>query len=242
MDGAWDVCRSRARRRACRIVRSATRPARGDHAGLTRARALDVVMDCDSRSAEEIASVREGQEGYEIVRAVRLGSAHALPPRRGSRLPLPLPGDVADDGVRDAEHHLAQGRGCVPQPRARPRVPADADWLGFTQATVTFEHGTREDGASAYTCAPADVAFDGMYFARRAPAAHRDLGLRSRWRAAFRGVRDLRGSRGLARLYEHRVCCCFSAASSSSALGVGLYVGRIFDQVKGRAFVSRRTT
>ena len=209
-DGAWDVMQELARADPrVRIIRLSRNF--GQHAaitaGLSRSRGRwTVVMDCDlEEPPEEIPRLyAKAQEGYEIVRAARLGRRHTGFRRAAApRLSLPVPGDVAHDRIwtlsiisrkvvdaflslseRDREYQLM------------------LDWLGFTQATVPFEHGEREDGASAYDLRRLlKVAFDGMYF--RTTVLLRLIVLlgfviaRGRWRPRrLRGLRAAR--RGLA--------------------------------------------
>ena len=161
-DGAWDVmqelARGDSRVRILRLSRNF-----GQHgaitAGLTRSRGRwTVVMDCDlEEPPEEIPRLyAKAQEGYEIVRAERLGRRHTRFRRLAARVYRFLFLETSrHDGVRNPEHHLAQGASTAfLSLRDRDReYQLMLDWLGFTQATMTFEHGEREHGATTYTCA-----------------------------------------------------------------------------------------
>jgi dolichol-phosphate mannosyltransferase len=114
------------------------------------------------------------------------------------------------------------------------------DWLGFTQATVTFEHGTREHGASSYTMRRLlTVAFDGMYF--RTTVLLRLIVVLGFAISLAGGV--FAAYAIYARIAEDSppgytsivVLLLLLSGFIIVSLGVvGLYVGRIFDQVKGR--------
>ena len=243
-------CRSsRGRDPRVRIIRLSRNF--GQHAaitaGLTRSRGRwTVVMDCDlEEPPEEIPRLyAKAQEGYDDRPrgAARTAGIRRLSPRRQPRLPLPVPGVVAHDRIRDAEHHLAQGRRRVPQPaRARPRVPAHA-----RLARLHPGDGRRSSTASAARArAPTTLRRLVKVRLRRhvlphdgAPAADRAARLPRRGRR--RRPRRLRGLRALREdsppgYTSIVVLLLLLSGFIIISLGiVGLYVGRIFDQVKGR--------
>ena len=175
-DGAWEILTELARAdRRLRVVRLSRNF--GQHAaitaGLTRSRgAWTVVMDCDLQEPpEEIARLyAKAQEGYDIVRADARGPpplgvsahvglavpAHAVRAREGGEIEFSTLSIISRKVVdaflelrdRDREYQLV------------------LDWLGFSQATISFAHAEREgDSPSAYGLRElVRVALDGMFF------------------------------------------------------------------------------
>ncbi|HEX6391531.1 MAG TPA: hypothetical protein VFZ89_18850, partial [Solirubrobacteraceae bacterium] len=115
------------------------------------------------------------------------------------------------------------------------------DWLGFSQATISFSHAEREgDAPSAYGLRElVRVALDGMFFRTT---------VLLRWIVLLGFVvAVLGGLLGLYAIYSRYVedtppgytsivvlLVLLSGFIIISLGVVGLYVGRIFDQVKGR--------
>jgi dolichol-phosphate mannosyltransferase len=248
-DGAWDLLRELAaqdtRLRIVRLSRNF-----GQHAAITAglARATGswtVVMDCDLQEPpEEIPRLyAKAQEGYEIVRAVREGRRHTafrrvsatiyrrmLSEREGeiefSTLSI-ISRKVVDTFLllrdRDREYQLV------------------LDWLGFSQAAITFAHAERAgDSPSSYGLRElVKVALDGMFFRTT---------VLLRW-IVFAGF-CIAGAGMLMAVYaifsryvedtppgytSIVVLLLLLSGFIIIALGiVGLYIGRIFDQVKGR--------
>jgi len=247
-DGSWDVLRELAyadpRVRIMRLSRNF-----GQHAaitaGLTRSRGRwTVVMDCDlEEPPEEIPRLyAKAQEGFEIVRAQRTGRRHTRFRRAAGRAYRLL----------FLERDRGTGYGTL-SILSRPVVDAFLslrdrdreyqlvlDWLGFTQATIRFQHGVREDGGSSYTLRRLlKVAFDGMFFRTTVllrvivllgfVIALAGLGLAAYavYARAVQGAPP--GYTSLAVLE-----LVLSGFIITSLGVVGLYVGRIFDQVKER--------
>jgi len=248
-DGAWEVLRELAaqdtRLRVVRLSRNF-----GQHAAITAglARASGnwtVVMDCDLQEPpEEIPRLyAKAQEGFEIVRAVREGRRHTafrrvsatiyrrmLSERQGeiefSTLSI-ISRKVLDTFLllrdRDREYQLV------------------LDWLGFSQASITFAHAERAgDSPSSYGLRELlKVALDGMFFRTT---------VLLRW-IVFGGF-GIAGAGVLMAIYaifsryvedtppgytSIVVLLLLLSGFIIIALGiVGLYIGRIFDQVKGR--------
>jgi dolichol-phosphate mannosyltransferase len=249
-DGAWEILGELARAdRHLRVVRLSRNF--GQHAaitaGLTRSRgAWTVVMDCDLQEPpEEIARLyAKAQEGYDIVRATREGRRHSafrrvsaslyrrmLSEREGGEIDFSTLSIISRKVVdaflelrdRDREYQLV------------------LDWLGFSQATISFAHAEREgDSPSAYGLRElARVALDGMFF--RTTVLLRWIVLLGFVVAALGGLL------GLYAIYSRYVedtppgytsivvlLVLLSGFIITSLGVVGLYVGRIFDQVKGR--------
>ena len=214
-------------------------------AGLSRSRGRwTVVMDCDlEEPPEEIPRLyAKAQEGYEIVRAARLGRRHTGFRRAAGRVYRYLfletsrtteygTLSILSRKVVDAFLSLSE--------RDR-EYQLMLDWLGFTQATVPFEHGERGEGGSAYDLRRlVKVAFDGMYF--RTTVLLRLIVLMGFVIAVAGGglaayAVYARLTRGLAaRLHQRR-----RAAAGPQRLHHHqprrrrAVRGRIFDQVKGR--------
>jgi glycosyltransferase involved in cell wall biosynthesis len=248
-DAAWEIMRRLARDDArLRIVRLSRNF--GQHAAITAGLARStgawtVVMDCDLQEPpEEIPRLyAKAQEGYEIVRATREGRRHSafrrvsatlyrrmLSEREGeiefSTLSI-ISRKVVDTFLllrdRDREYQLV------------------LDWLGFSQASISFAHADRAgDSPSTYGLRElVGVALDGMFFRTT---------VLLRW-IVFAGF-CIAGAGGVMAIYavfsryvedtppgytSIVVLLLLLSGFIIIALGiVGLYIGRIFDQVKGR--------
>ena len=173
VDDGWAVLQRLASRdahvRAYRLSRNF-----GQHAaitaGLSQARGRwAVVMDCDLQEApEDIPRLwAAAGEGYEVVRTVRRARQHPRLKRLASRIyrRLTLETDVRPDystlslisrRVVDAFLRL----------RDRDREYMIAlDWLGFDSTTIEVDHHQRHAGTSGYTFQRLiRVALDGMFF------------------------------------------------------------------------------
>jgi dolichol-phosphate mannosyltransferase len=216
-------------------------------AGLARAEGeWAVVMDCDLQEApEDIPRLwAAAGEGYDVVRTVRRGWRHSAFRRWTSRLyrKLTLETDVRPDysnlsllsrRVVDAFLRL----------RDRDREYMIAlDWLGFDSTSVEIEHHERHAGESGYTLKRlVRVALDGMFF--RSTVLLRVVvligfivALIGLVVAGFEIVdyfvendKTVPGYTSLA------VLLLLLAGVIIVSVGVvGLYVGRIFEQVKDR--------
>ncbi|MGH2914603.1 MAG: glycosyltransferase family 2 protein [Solirubrobacteraceae bacterium] len=250
LDGGWDVllklASSDVHVRALRLSRNF-----GQHAaitaGLSEARGdWAVVMDCDLQEApDDIPRLWAAtREGFQIVRTVRRGRRHPPVKRWASRAyrRLTLEADAPPDystlslisrPVIDAFVRL----------RDRDREYLTAlDWLGFDGTAIEIEHAERHHGASGYTLRRlVSVALDGMFF--RSTALLRAVVL-SGFLVALVGValaifeiadyfaephKTVPGYTSLA------VLLLILAGFVIVSIGVvGLYVGRVFDQVKDR--------
>jgi dolichol-phosphate mannosyltransferase len=250
VDGGWAVLQELARGdthvRAFRLSRNF-----GQHAaitaGLAQARGQwAVVMDCDlQESPEDIPRLwAAAGGGYDVVRTIRRGRRHPRLKRWGSRLyrRLTLETDVRPDystlslisrPVIDAFLQL----------RDRDReYMIVLDWLGFDSTAVEIDHADRHEGESAYGIGRlVRVALDGMFF--RSTVLLRVVVLVG-FLVAFIGIvvavfevadyfaepdQSVPGYTSLA------VLLLVLAGFIIVSVGVvGLYVGRIFEQVKGR--------
>jgi glycosyltransferase involved in cell wall biosynthesis len=248
-DGAWEVLAELARGdRHLKVVRLSRNF--GQHAaitaGLTRARgAWTVVMDCDLQEPpEEIPRLyAKAHEGYDIVRAVREGRRHSAFRRMSAtlyrRMLSEREGEIEFSTLSIISRKVVDA---FLELRDRDReYQLVLDWLGFSQATIGFAHAEREgDSPSAYGLRQLlTVALDGMFFRTT---------VLLRW-IVFLGfaVAALGGLLGVYAVYARYVedsppgytsivvlLVLLSGFIIISLGVVGLYVGRIFDQVKGR--------
>ena len=248
-DGAWEILGELARAdRHLKVVRLSRNF--GQHAaitaGLTRARgAWTVVMDCDLQEPpEEIPRLyAKAQEGYDIVRAVREGRRHTAFRRLSAslyrRMLSEREGDIEFSTLSMISRKVVDA---FLELRDRDReYQLVLDWLGFSQATIAFAHADREgDSPSAYGLRElVRVALDGMFFRTT---------VLLRWIVLLGFVVALLGGLlGLYAVYSRYVedtppgytsivvlLVLLSGFIIISLGVVGLYVGRIFDQVKGR--------
>jgi dolichol-phosphate mannosyltransferase len=216
-------------------------------AGLAQARGeWAVVMDCDLQEApEDIPRLwAAAHDGYDIVRTTRRGWHHSAFRRWTSRIyrRLTLETDVRPDysnlsllsrRVIDAFLRLHD--------RDREYMIA-LDWLGFDSTSIEIEHHERHAGKSGYTFERlVRVALDGMFF--RSTVLLRLVVLLG-FVIAVTGVviavfevvdyfaephKTVPGYTSLA------VLLLVLAGFIIVSVGVvGLYVGRIFEQVKNR--------
>jgi polyisoprenyl-phosphate glycosyltransferase len=173
LDDGWSVLQRLARAdghvRALRLSRNFGQDA-AITAGLTHARGdWAVVMDCDLQEApEDIPRLwAAAGEGFDVVRTTRRGWHHSWFRRSTSRLYRRL---TLETDVRPDYSNLSlMSRRVVDaflQLRDRDREYMIAlDWLGFDSATIEIEHHQRHAGESGYTLGPlVRVALDGMFF------------------------------------------------------------------------------
>jgi polyisoprenyl-phosphate glycosyltransferase len=250
LDDGWGVLQRLAREdervRAFRLSRNF-----GQDAAITAGLAectgeWAVVMDCDLQEApEDIPRLwAAAGEGYDVVRTIRRGWRHSAFRRWASRVyrRLTLETDVRPDysnlsllsrRVVDAFLRL----------RDRDREYMIAlDWLGFDSTAIEIEHHERHAGRSGYTFERlVKVALDGMFF--RSTVLLRLVVLLG-FLVALAGVvvaifevvdyfaepeKSVPGYTSLA------VLVLVLAGFIIVSVGVvGLYVGRIFEQVKNR--------
>jgi glycosyltransferase involved in cell wall biosynthesis len=250
LDDGWSVLQRLARTdshvKALRLSRNF-----GQHAaitaGLSEARGRWVaVMDCDLQEApEDIPRLwAAAHEGFDVVRTVRRDRHHPRLKRWGSRLyrRLTLETETSPDY---STLSLISDRVVSAFLRLRDKdreYMIALDWLGFDSTTIEIEHSARHQGKSAYTPGRlVQVALDGMFF--RSTVLLRMVVLVGFVVAAV-GVgvalfevadyfaepnQTVPGYTSLA------VLLLVLAGLILVSVGVvGLYVGRIFDQVKDR--------
>ena len=249
-DGAWEILTELAHSdRRLRVVRLSRNF--GQHAaitaGLTRSRgAWTVVMDCDLQEPpEEIARLyAKAREGYDIVRATREGRRHSAFRRMSASLYRRMLSEREGGEIEFSTLSIISRKvvDAFLQLRDRDReYQLVLDWLGFSQATISFAHAEREgDSPSAYGLRElVRVALDGMFFRTT---------VLLRWIVLLGFVVALLGGLlGLYAIYSRYVedtppgytsivvlLVLLSGFIIISLGVVALYVGRIFDQVKGR--------
>jgi polyisoprenyl-phosphate glycosyltransferase len=250
-DGAWETIRELTRKdhsvRGFRLSRNF-----GQHAaitaGLAQARGRwTVVMDCDLQEPpEEIPRLYErAQEGYDIVYTRRSDSpgspVRAAAGRTYMRLRrfLLRTGDATNAGTLSILSRKVVDSFLTLRDKDREYLIV-LEWLGFEHATIDVERAERYEGRSSYTPGRLlQVAVEGMFF---------QTTILLRW-IVFLGFfvalaggllaayfvytyftsTPLPGYTSLAVLML--LLCGFIIVS----IGViGLYVGKVFEQVKGR--------
>jgi dolichol-phosphate mannosyltransferase len=249
-DDGWAVLQRLARGdhhvRAFRLSRNFGQDA-AITAGLAQARGQwVVVMDCDlEEPPEEIPRMwAAAGEGYDVVRTTRRGWRHSAFRRWASRTyrRLTLETDVRPDystlsllsrRVVDAFLRL----------RDRDREYMIAlDWLGFDSTSIEIDHQNRHAGESGYTLERlVKVALDGMFF--RSTLLLRLVVLIG-FLVAIAGVvvagfeivdYFVERSKTVPGYTSLAVLLLLLAGIIIVSVGVvGLYVGRIFEQVKDR--------
>jgi dolichol-phosphate mannosyltransferase len=250
LDDAWSVLERLAAEdehvRAFRLSRNFGQDA-AITAGLSRARGdWVVVMDCDLQEApEDIPRLwAAAGEGYDIVRTTRRGWRHSAFRRATSRTYRAL---TLETDVRPDYSNLSLlSRRVVDaflQLRDRDREYMIAlDWLGFDSTTVEIEHHERHAGESGYTLRRLiHVALDGMFF--RSTVLLRLVVLLG-FVVALIGVivavfeiadYFIEAQKRVPGYTSLAVLLLVLAGFIIVSVGVvGLYVGRIFEQVKNR--------
>jgi len=203
-------------------------------------------MDCDLQEPpEEIPRLwAAAGEGYEVVRTIRRQRHHPRLKRWGSRMyrKLTLETDVRPD-YSTLSLISRQVIEAFLRLRDRDREYMIAlDWLGFDATTVEIDHHERHDGRSGYTLERlVRVALDGMFFRSTVLlklvvllgflVALAGVGI-----AVFEVVQYFRGpNRTVPGYTSLAVLLLVLAGFIIVSVGVvGLYVGRIFEQVKDR--------
>jgi dolichol-phosphate mannosyltransferase len=250
IDGGWSVLERLAAEdehvRAFRLSRNFGQDA-AITAGLAEAAGdWAVVMDCDLQEApEDIPRLwAAAGEGYDIVRTTRRGWRHSSFRRWTSRTyrRLTMETDVRPDysnlsllsrRVIDAFLRLHD--------RDREYMIA-LDWLGFDSTTIEIEHHERHAGRSGYTFRRLiRVAIDGMFF--RSTVLLRLVVLLG-FVVALIGVvvagfevadYFIEAQKRVPGYTSLAVLLLVLAGFIIVSVGVvGLYVGRIFEQVKNR--------
>ena len=247
-DGSWDVLAGLAAGdpavRALRLSRNFGQDA-AITAGLSRsAGRWVVVMDCDLQEPPEAIPdlYTRAQEGYEVVRTVRGRRQHARLRRAASRayrrLLLERARQVEYSNMSLLSRKVVDA--FLTLRDSDREFTLALDWLGFPQATIDIDYQPRAAGESSYTLGRlVRVALAGMTF--RTTVLLRVV--------VFIGFLVALLGAGLAaynvyeRLFGHQPAGYTSLVVLTLVLGgfiilsvgvVGLYVGRIFEQVRRR--------
>jgi polyisoprenyl-phosphate glycosyltransferase len=250
-EGSWDVAAELARAdtavKAYRLSRNF-----GQHAAITAGLAQctgrwAVVMDCDLQDPpENIPDLyRKALEGNDVVLARRKMKRHSFFRRVASRIYFRLMNSLATarlDGEFGSFSIIS--RKVIDaflrfQDRDRHYLFI-LNWLGFRTAAIEYEHADRHSGGSSYTFRHlVRHAIDGMFF---------QTTVLLRWIVYVGFWISLAGFLLAAYyLYMYLVHSVYPGFTSLAVLilviggfiimstGVaGLYIGKVFDQVKGR--------
>ena len=250
-DGSWPILTRLAERdpavRAFRLSRNF-----GQHAAITAGLAqsrgrFTVVMDCDLQEPPEAIPELHAKalEGYEIVHTRRARRGQSLLRRVAGRTYFRLRNVVLDtDSGTDHGTLSMLSRKVVDaflSLRDKDReYLAVLDWLGYRHATVEFDHAPRHHGRSSYTLRTLlRVAVDGMFFQTTTLL---------RWIVVLGFLVAIAGGCLAAYyLFSYLVSDPLPGYTSLAVLllvlsgfiitsmgVIGLYVGKIFEQVKGR--------
>lgn len=251
LDGSWDVLRRLAetdgRVRAFRLSRNF-----GQHAaitaGLAKARGRwAVVMDCDLQDPpEEIRRLHaKATEGYDIVLARRIRKRSSLFRRLAGRVYFALLNFFTGASIDPGHGSFSIISRNVVDAFLRFK---DRDrhylfvlyWLGFDRASIEYEHGARPGGGSSYSFKRLlGHALEGMFF---------QTTVLLRWVIYSGLVVALLGGGAAVYFAVARVTgVAYPGWTSLVVLllliggliiistGVtGLYIGRVFDEVRGR--------
>ena len=250
-DRSWELLRQLAREdptvKAFRLSRNF-----GQHAAITAGLAqstgrFTVVMDCDLQEPPEVIPQLHAKalEGYEIV--------HTRRDRRNQSVLRRLAGRAyfrarnlfldtqtgTDHGTLSMLSRKVVDAFLALRDKDREYL-AVLDWLGYSHATVEFEHAPRHHGRSSYTLRKlVRVAVDGLFF---------QTTILLRWIVLLGFLVALAGA-GLAAyyLFSYFVTDPLPGYTSLAVLllvlsgfiiismgVIGLYVGKVFEQVKGR--------
>jgi len=226
-------------------------------AGLTQARGRRiVVMDCDLQEPpEEIPRLYEkALEGFDIVYARRAGKTHGVfrivVSRTYNALLRSLSNLDIDPGYGALSMISRQVRDAFLLFSERDRHYLHVlKWLGFRSGEIVYQHKPRHAGRSSYSIVKLiSLAFDGLFFQTTNLLrwiVYAGFGL------AFAGllfacvlvyIRIFVG--GVAGWTSLMVLLLVLSGLLMTSIGVcGLYLGKIFEQVKGRPlFVVRKMT
>jgi len=251
-DGAWEVIKDLAaadgRIKGINLSRNF-----GQHFAITCG--LDfargdwvVVMDCDlQHKPEEIPKLyRKALEGYDLVVGMRTRRQDSYLKKLGSRLYYRILNYLTDARIDNRLSNFGiYSRRAIQSIAALREQYRDfgllAIWVGFRRAEIGIEHASRPYGSSAYTLRRMmSLALDSIL-------SHSDrplrvtvklgllLSLSSFLYAIWILVKYLFWSTPVAGWSSLIVSIYFTAGLIMGSIGVvGLYVGKIFNEVKGR--------
>jgi polyisoprenyl-phosphate glycosyltransferase len=250
-DGAWQVLSELSSEdrstRALRLSRNFGQQA-AITAGIAASRSRwTVVMDCDLQDPPEVISelYQRAQEGFDIVLARRKQKKHSFFRLLAARiyfkfialfLGVHISGEYGSFSIISAK--VREAFLLVPD-RDRHYLPILL-WLGFKRTSIDYEHGARHSGQSSYSVrALIRLALEGVFF---------QTATLLRWivylgfGVAFAGLVLAIGLVVLALVVDPppgwtslAVLVLLVGGFIIVSTGItGLYIGKIFQQVKGR--------
>lgn len=224
----------------------------GQHAAITAGLAESsgrwtVVMDCDLQDPPEAIPdlYAKALEGHEIVFARRRARSQSLPRRAANRVYFALRRALTGIAFETEHSNLSmistKARSAfLSVPDAHRNFLLILYWLGFDRTTIEFDHASRYAGKSSYRFgALLRVALDGLFFQTTTLL---------RW-IVYLGFGMAVSSVGLAGyfVYQHFATATLPGWTSLAVLLLliggfiiisvgltGLYLGKVFEQVKGR--------
>ncbi len=218
-------------------------------AGLDRARGeWIIVMDCDLQDRpEEIGKLyAKACEGYDVVFAQRLKRQDNFFKKIASKMfhstlsyltDTEIDASIANFGIY--RKNVIES---VVQMREQLRwFPTFVNWVGYKQARLPVEHAKRESGNSSYSVKKLfDLAFNVLMLNSNKPLK---LVLKFGFAVSFTAIlyaaitlyRYLSGQIGVLGWASLIISIWFLSGVIIFVLGiVGIYIGRIFDQIKQR--------
>jgi glycosyltransferase involved in cell wall biosynthesis len=218
-------------------------------AGLDRARGeWIIVMDCDLQDRpEEISRLyAKANEGYDVVFAQRLKRQDNFFKKIASKMfhstlsyltDTEIDASIANFGIY--RKNVIES---VVQMREQLRwFPTFVNWVGYKQARMPVEHAKRESGKSSYSVKKLfDLAFNVLMLNSNKPLK---LVLKFGFAVSFTAIlyaaitlyRYLSGQIGVLGWASLIISIWFLSGVIIFVLGiVGIYIGRIFDQIKQR--------
>lgn len=207
-----------------------------------------VVMDCDLQDRpEEIANFWvKAQEGYDIVVGRRLERQDYFVKRIGSKLFHKIFGYMTDQESDATQANFGiYSRKVVDQLKSLPEhsrcFPLLIRWLGFQTATIDIEHDYRAEGKSTYTFRRLiSLAVDVIVSYSNKPLkmfikAGFIISIISTCFAIALIVRFFIYNQPVQGWTSVMVSLYFLSGLNLLGMGtLGVYIGRIFNQVKGR--------
>lgn len=207
-----------------------------------------VVMDCDLQDRpEEIANFWvKAQEGYDIVIGRRINRQDSFMKRLGSKLFHKFFGYMTDQKTDAAQANFGiYSRKVVEQLKRLSEhsrcFPLLIRWLGFRTATINIEHNHRTEGNTTYTFGRlVSLAIDVIVSYSNKPLK---LFIQTGFIISFISTCFALGLVVRYFIYDQpvqgwtsvMVSIFFLSGLNLLGMGVlGVYIGRIFNQVKGR--------
>lgn len=218
-------------------------------AGLDEARGeWIIVMDCDLQDQpEEIGKLySKANEGYDVVFAQRLKRQDSIFKRTASKLFHSSLSYLTDTEIDASIANFGIYRKNVIASVSRMReqlrwFPTFVNWVGYKQTRIPVEHAKRENGKSSYSIKKLiDLAFNVLMLNSNKPLK---LVLKFGFLVSFAAIlyavitfiRYINGEIGVLGWASLIISIWFLSGVIIFVLGiVGIYIGRIFDQIKDR--------